>query len=312
MEMTRISVAMCTYNGSRFLPEQLASIAAQTRLPEEMVICDDGSTDATAEIVEAFAHTAPFPVRFIRNPQNLGSTKNFEKAIGLCTGDLIALCDQDDVWMPEKLARQAEMMENDPELGGVFSDAELMDVSSKRLGKQLWDSIQFGSGEQKQFQAGHGVDILLKRNVVTGATLMVRASRRPQFLPVPNIWVHDGWIAWMLVIHSQLRLIDEPLIQYRIHPNQQVGIESVSKTLPSTLLERLEIGKREEPAKHAAHARQLKELEHWIIAKNDAKSLALLRDLRRTTRFYEGRAVPSNARLARVEWVLRNAGNYYR
>lgn len=111
----RISVAVCTYNGSRFLPEQLTSIAAQTRLPDEMVVCDDGATDATAEIIEKFARTAPFLVRFIRNSQNLGSTKNFENAIGLCTGDLIALSDQDDIWMREKLGRQAEMMERDPE-----------------------------------------------------------------------------------------------------------------------------------------------------------------------------------------------------
>ena len=112
--MNRISVAMCTYNGEKYLHQQLASIAQQTRLPEEMVVCDDCSSDSTPEIIEEFARTVPFPVRFFRNPQNLGSTKNFEKAIGLCTGDMIALCDQDDIWMPEKLARQAEMMERDP------------------------------------------------------------------------------------------------------------------------------------------------------------------------------------------------------
>lgn len=103
-----ISVAMCTYNGSAFLQEQLDSIAAQTRLPDELVICDDGSSDSTVDIVERFAHGVSFRVQLFRNPQNLGSTRNFEQAMRLCTGDLIALSDQDDVWMPEKLARQKQ------------------------------------------------------------------------------------------------------------------------------------------------------------------------------------------------------------
>ncbi len=112
--MTRISVAICTYNGEKYLSEQLASIAAQTRLPDEMVVCDDCSSDATPDLVEEFARSAPFPVRFFRNPINLRSTKNFEHAIALCDGDFIALCDQDDIWLPEKLARQLAILESDP------------------------------------------------------------------------------------------------------------------------------------------------------------------------------------------------------
>ncbi|MBC7931137.1 MAG: glycosyltransferase, partial [Rubrivivax sp.] len=97
---TRLSIAMCTYDGGRYLAEQLASIAAQTRAPDELVVCDDRSRDETTSIVRRFAETAPFPVRLYVNEQNLGSTRNFEKAIGLCEGELIALSDQDDVWLP--------------------------------------------------------------------------------------------------------------------------------------------------------------------------------------------------------------------
>ncbi len=93
----RISIAMCTYNGARFLPEQLASFAAQERLPDELVVCDDGSTDATMEILQDFAATALFEVRVERNPQNLGFVRNFEKTLSLCTGDIVFLSDQDDV-----------------------------------------------------------------------------------------------------------------------------------------------------------------------------------------------------------------------
>jgi glycosyltransferase involved in cell wall biosynthesis len=94
---------MCTYNGSRHLKSQLDSISAQTRLPSELVICDDASSDDTVPIIEQFAASVPFRVRLDVNAQNLGSTKNFEKAIQKCKGDLIALSDQDDVWLPRKL-----------------------------------------------------------------------------------------------------------------------------------------------------------------------------------------------------------------
>ena len=100
-----ISIALCTYNGERFLRKQLDSYIQQTRLPDELVICDDGSKDRTLEILEEFAAKAPFSVRIYQNVQNLGWSKNFEKAINLCTGDLIALSDQDDEWLSHKLAK---------------------------------------------------------------------------------------------------------------------------------------------------------------------------------------------------------------
>ena len=87
---------MGTYNGGPYLREQLDSIAAQTHLPDELVVCDDDSTDRTVAILEDFAATAPFPVRVYVNPKNLGTAKNFERAIGLATGEVIALADQDD------------------------------------------------------------------------------------------------------------------------------------------------------------------------------------------------------------------------
>ena len=96
----KISVAMCTFNGSRYLEEQLGSVAQQSLSPFELVVCDDGSTDATVEIVHRFALRSPFPVYLHQNVTNLGSTRNFEQAIQLCRGEAIALCDQDDYWLP--------------------------------------------------------------------------------------------------------------------------------------------------------------------------------------------------------------------
>ena len=110
-----VSVAMGAYNGTAFLEPQLASLAAQTRLPVELVVCDDNSRDDTVAVLERFAAQAPFEVRIVRNETNLGFGANFMKASGLCRGDLIAWCDQDDVWAPEKLARCVAAFETDPE-----------------------------------------------------------------------------------------------------------------------------------------------------------------------------------------------------
>jgi glycosyltransferase involved in cell wall biosynthesis len=275
-----------------------------------MVICDDGSTDATAEIIEEFARTAPFPVRFIRNPEKLGTAKNFEKAISMCIGELIALSDQDDIWMPQRLARQAERMEQNLALGGVFSDAELIDDASRLIGKRLWSNIFFSPDDQKQFQAGHETDELLKRMVVTGATVMVRASVRPLFLPLPALWMHDCWIAFMLTIYSKLELMEEPLIRYRLHSNQQIGVESLSAARRLPLRKRLELGKREEPGKSLLAAQWLEILERHVNSAGDPKNEALLRSIRRRINFDRHRGDASTEKFSRTLRILRNAKNY--
>ena len=101
--VSRFSVALCTYNGAQYLPDQLESIVAQTRLPDELVVGDDHSTDDTVNILEDFAAGAPFPVRLHVNETNLGVVKNFEATILRCQGNLTALCDQDDVWLRNKV-----------------------------------------------------------------------------------------------------------------------------------------------------------------------------------------------------------------
>ena len=220
----KVSVAMCTFNGERFLRQQLESIAGQERPPDELVVCDDGSYDATLEILQEFASRARFPVRLVRNEKNLGSTKNFEKVISLCDGDLIALCDQDDVWEPNKLACLSDVLVSDNSLGGVFSDAELIDADATRMGKRIWELHKFRFARPDDFGRDSAVRLLLKHDVLTGATLMIRACVRESILPIPELWVHDGWIAWMLVLYSRLTFVPEPLLRYRLHENQQLGI----------------------------------------------------------------------------------------
>lgn len=225
----QISVAMCTYNGEKFLGEQLESIAAQTLLPSEVVIRDDGSSDLTEQIVSRFTESAPFSVRFTRNSENLGSTKNFERAISLCRGEFIALADQDDWWSPDKLELCANTL-RDSDAGGVFSDGMLMDEASKPTDETLWAAVRFGNQREiSRFpERESAIATLLRGNVVTGATLVFRSSMRELLLPFPEEWVHDGWLAWMLVLHSRMIALPKPLIRYRLHGAQQISIPTRS------------------------------------------------------------------------------------
>ena len=129
----KLSIAMCTYNGASYLQEQLDSFLWQTRLPDEIVVCDDCSQDETVEILKEFAANSPFPVHLHVNKTNLGLTKNFEKAIGKCTGDIIFLSDQDDVWLPERLEKFEAAFQKDADVGLVFCDAYLVNEKLESL-----------------------------------------------------------------------------------------------------------------------------------------------------------------------------------
>jgi glycosyltransferase involved in cell wall biosynthesis len=218
-----ISIALCTYNGVRFLQAQLDSFAAQTRLPDEIVVCDDGSTDGTIAILEQFKSRAPFPVIIVRGEGRLGSTKNFERAIVQCTGDLIATSDQDDVWAPEKLAVSEAAFESQPQRGLIYTDADVVDEELRPIGHKMWDAIQVGRWTRRRVRRGHAFEVLLRQWLVTGATMMFRAEYRPFILPIPENWIHDGWIAFIIGALAPIGSVERPTIKYRQHAAQQIG-----------------------------------------------------------------------------------------
>lgn len=223
MDKLRISVAMCTFNGDRFLQDQLHSIVGQERIPDELVVRDDRSSDGTIDILRRFASTSRFPVRWMINERNIGSTKNFENAISSCSGDIIVLADQDDVWHPEKLRCIEDIFSSSPRTGAVFSDAEVVDDNLKDMGYRLWEAAGFDSGMQRRFRKGNAIEILLKNNIATGATMAFRADFKNLLLPIPKEWVHDSWIALLVSFFADLKTIPDPLIRYRQHPDNQIG-----------------------------------------------------------------------------------------
>lgn len=300
-----LSVAMGTYNGSRFLPEQLDSIAKQDLPPDELVICDDGSTDTTAQIVSEFARSVPFEVRFVQNPTCLGIAKNFEKAIMLCRGELIALCDQDDLWNPQKLARCVEVLVRDNNLGGVFSDAELIDDHSALLGRRLWPSVPFRPRKDRLTSAEF-VRLLLKQDVVTGATLVFRSELRGSIVPIPASWLHDAWAAWMLALYSFVGFIREPLMRYRIHPAQQIGLASTS------LRGRFLRAHRAGNVQYRALARRFENLREKLLEHPGPEQTSYLLDLDRRIQLLHFQAnLPSN-RIARAVQILTAFPSYMR
>ncbi len=219
----RLSIALATCNGDRFLDAQLASIARQTRLPDELVACDDASTDDSVAILKRFGAAAPFPVRIECQPGNVGSTRTFERAIALCEGEVIALADQDDVWAPTKLALLVDLFARNPNLGLAFSDGLLVDANLVPTGQRLWQNKAFPPALQHSFERGEGARVLLRYNVVTGATCAFRAELRSRLLPIPPAWVHDAWIGIVAACLAEVKTIAEPLIEYRQHLAQQIG-----------------------------------------------------------------------------------------
>jgi glycosyltransferase involved in cell wall biosynthesis len=221
----KISVAMCTYNGSRYLSEQLQSIAAQTHSPFELVVCDDGSSDQTRRIVSDFAATVSFPVDLHVNEQRLGSTKNFERVIGLCAGEVIALADQDDIWLPEKLSLIDDCFQRLPGTGLVFTDAEVIDEKGNPAGYSLWEKLSISKAELERLQKGEGVNDLLQGATITGTTMAFRACFRELVLPIPTdlSLIHDAWIAILVAAVSDVLPLSSPLVRYRQHEDQQVG-----------------------------------------------------------------------------------------
>lgn len=221
-----LSVALCTYNGAAYLPDLLESIAAQSRPPDELVVCDDASIDDTVAVVRAFAARARFPVRLEVNAHRLGSTRNFDRAIAACTGDIIALSDQDDVWRQDKLRLIEDRFLQAPAVGLVFSDAEVADQTLSPRGPGLWARVGLDESRRRLITSGRALDVLVPGWTVTGATMAFRSKFRELCLPVPADvapMIHDGWIALAIAAVADVGLIDEPLITYRQHSAQQVG-----------------------------------------------------------------------------------------
>lgn len=230
----KISVALCTFNGEKFLPEQIDSILNQTLKVDEIVVCDDCSTDSTWSILEGYKKNNPEIFQIYKNEVNIRSNRNFEKTIALCTGDYIFLSDQDDIWRNDKAEKTLLVFEQNPEAEGVFSDAVLINNEGNAAFENisLWDSFLFY--ESKMNKPIDLFDFLISNgNFLTGATLCLKKEVKDFCFPfrTANNFLHDEWFALILSKRKTLYYSKDKLISYRLHNSQQLGIENISKII---------------------------------------------------------------------------------
>ena len=221
-----ISVALCSFNGEKFIQEQLFSIINQSYTIDEIVICDAGSTDSTLTIINGIAATTHIPIYLHQNEVNIGVCANFEKALSLCKGDIILLSDQDDIWYSDKVKTIVSWFETHPQKSAVFSDATLINDNEDSFSeKTLWDCIGFNKKMRSYFDNGLSLETFFI-NKATGATMAIRKViwfPFAQYCNNDNV-LHDYCIALKALDNDELGYIDKPLIQYRLHGNQQAGI----------------------------------------------------------------------------------------
>jgi glycosyltransferase involved in cell wall biosynthesis len=207
-----VSVVVATYNGERFLREQLDSLLHQTYPLIEIVIVDDASTDGTIAILDEYTLLHE-KIRLFKSETNVGYIKNFEKGIASCKGEYVALSDQDDIWLPEKISRLMDEREDYPL---IYCDSALINAEGDSLGMKLsdvknlttfWSPLNYVYGGSV---AGHAM--LVKKDVIVGA------------LPLPSIFPHDYWIGFLSTSFGKLKFLDEVLVRYRQHGGNVTGV----------------------------------------------------------------------------------------
>lgn len=209
-----VSVVMTTYNGERFLARQIESILSQTLQPKEIIICDDGSSDTTLTILEKYhqSHGIIYHV----NEKRLGVVNNFKKAVSLTSpGNYIALSDQDDIWLPEKLERSADALSNIDDGASpamIYSDLIVIDQDEHVLSPSLNSELGFD-------KYNHCFSTLLFGNFVLGCTVMMNPVMKKFFLEIPgeHTFNHDAWITLVAFSFGKVALLQPGHILYRKH-----------------------------------------------------------------------------------------------
>lgn len=220
----KISVAICTYNGEKFLKEQIDSILNQTQKVSEIIVCDDGSKDQTLSILNKYDIENPDLFKIYSNEINLRSVKNFEKAIGLCTGEIIFLSDQDDIWVENKVEKMIDYFKQNPKINALATNGYCINDKSKILEKYaIWDVPEFL--REQNIDIDYFKLISYVGNLATGASMAIRKQLVQDVIPFPVVdgFHHDEWIAMITANTKSFELLNEKYFYYRIHDLQQVG-----------------------------------------------------------------------------------------
>lgn len=206
---------MATFNGAAYVGQQIESILSQLGVDDEIVLVDDHSSDSTMEIVAAFADSR---IKVYRNEKNLGVARTFEKALGLASGELIWLADQDDIWHPQKVSSMVGVFARRPEVTLVLTDARIVDQTG---------CVMLESFFQRRGSFSAGIVHNLLKNKYLGCVMAFRSSLLDKALPFPaDIPQHDMWLGLVNACYGQTAFIDRPLVDYRMHGGNASGTSS--------------------------------------------------------------------------------------
>jgi glycosyltransferase involved in cell wall biosynthesis len=212
-----ISVVVCTYNGAKYIEEQLASITGQTYGLAEIIVVDDTSTDETFEVLERAA-ARDNRIALYRNEVNLGFTANFEKAMKMANHDFIAIADQDDIWHFHKIEKM---------MGAFLPSAAAIYCDSVRFSKTV-PSNPVANKKNRRI-SGTQVRKLAMYNTVSGHALIIRKSLLEHALPIPSAIYYDWWLALQAVANGGLQFLDEILVYQRAHDNNVTIAKNTSE-----------------------------------------------------------------------------------
>ena len=276
---TSVAVVVATYNGASFLLAQLESIAQQTHKPAQIIIVDDASSDDTVRIANNFAAAYP-EVLVVQNETRLGYIKNFEKGMLLATTSYVALSDQDDIWVPNKLEKLLFAI-GDQML--AYSDSELIDANGGLLHQKM-SSI-------KNQLAYHTPVMYAIGAWAPGHAMLFKKELINKAVPFPALVTHDFWLGFVATCYSTVVYLNEPLVHYRQHTQNAIGADTTkNKTTSLTLA-----GKKQQArARMELLYHKVKETGHKHASvfekiNNSYASFSLSNNFKRAKLFYDYR-----------------------
>ena len=215
----KISVVIAAFHGEKYIGDQLKSLFSQTRPPDEILIGDDSDDDATFQAVEAVKNQYTGKLRYIRNPQRLGVVRNFVLLAQKAKEDLIFFCDQDDIWLPNKIETLASVLERDPTCEVAVCNSEMVDSELNSLHETLLDGITDFHKKMYEINAGRGFFPLLNQSIgFSGHNMAMRRSFLNILIQIPLEYkAHDLWLEQSAGFLGVLRYVDKVLTLYRMH-----------------------------------------------------------------------------------------------
>lgn len=281
-----ISVALCTYNSGDFIEVQLRSILDQDLPVTEVVVGDDGSTDGTVDRIRAIAaeHPRGSTVRIAFTDRAGGVVANFSRTLAACTGDVIALSDHDDAWHPAKTATLVPRLAAAGPRAMIFTDARLIDGDGEPTGRTLFEAYGVSDTELSAIRDGKAPSALIRRNIITGATAMLTRDLLEPALPIADGFIHDEWLAFIAAALGTLEVETTPLIDYRVHGTNQIGVP------PSSLWGQVRVAMKARRSRYEVLAARARALRERLVSQLPPANEATLDLLAEKSTFEDARA----------------------